>query len=294
MNFQALTDLAGGRLGVIDTVCPLCSHERRPQNQRKRVLRLWVDTDAITFCCVHCGAKGYVLADNRSRLPEVDRERCEQRRAEAVRYQADYDETQLRKALWLWGRSCPAEGTIVEAYIAARGLSLEPLPATLRFLPPTKPERHPAMIVAFGIPEEPEPGRLSINDGAVRGVHLTLLKPDGSGKADIEPNKIMVGKSTGSPIVLAPMNDLLGLAVAEGIENALTAYQLNRFGVWAAGAAERLPALADIVPDYADCIAIAIDDDEAGRVNSGELARRLLERGLRVELNLSAVAEIVA
>jgi hypothetical protein len=164
----------------------------------------------------------------------------------------------------------------------------------LRFLPPTKPERHPAMIVAFGIPEEPEPGRLSINDGAVRGVHLTLLKPDGSGKADIEPNKIMVGKSTGSPIVLAPMNDLLGLAIAEGIENALTAYQANGFGVWAAGAAERLPALADIVPDYADCIAIAIDDDEAGRVNSGELARRLLERGLRVELNLSAVAEIAA
>ena len=166
MNFQALTDLAGGRLGIIDTMCPLCSHQRRPQNRRKRVMRLWVDTDAITFCCVHCGAKGYVLADNRSRLPEVDRERCEQRRAEAVRYQADYDETQLRKALWLWRRSRPAEGTIVEAYIAARGLRLEPLPAPLRFLPPTKPERHPAMIVAFGIPEEPEPGRLSINDGA--------------------------------------------------------------------------------------------------------------------------------
>ena len=77
MNFQALTDLAGGRLGVIDTVCPLCSHQRRPQNRRKRVLRLWVDTDAITFCCVHCGAKGYVLADNRRRLTEGGRERYE-------------------------------------------------------------------------------------------------------------------------------------------------------------------------------------------------------------------------
>jgi hypothetical protein len=94
--------------------------------------------------------------------------------------------------------------------------------------------------------------------------------------------------------VLAPMNDLLGLAIAEGIENALTAYQANGFGVWAAGAAERLPALADIVPDYADCIAIAIDDDEAGRVNSDELAHRLLERGLRVELNLSALKGIAA
>jgi hypothetical protein len=234
------------------------------------------------------------LADNRRRLTEGGRERYEQRRAEAVRHQADHDKTQLRKALWLWGRSCPAEGTIVEAYLAARGLRLEPLPATLRFLPPTKPERHPAMIVAFGIPEEPEPGRLSINDGAVRGIHLTLLKSDGSGKADIEPNKIMVGKSTGSPIVLAPMNDLLGLAIAEGIENALMAYQLNRFGVWAAGAAGRLPALAEVVPDYTDCIVIAVDDDETGLVNSRELARRLLERGLRVELNLSAVAEIAA
>jgi hypothetical protein len=83
MNFQALTDLAGGRLGVIHTVCPLCSHQRRPQNRRKRVLRLWVDTDAITFCCVHCGAKGYVLADNRRRLTEGGRERFELRRAEA-------------------------------------------------------------------------------------------------------------------------------------------------------------------------------------------------------------------
>jgi hypothetical protein len=74
MNFQALTDLAGGRLGVIDTVCPLCSHQRRPQNRRKRVLRLWVDTDAITFCCAHCGAKGYALADNRHK-PHPSRSR---------------------------------------------------------------------------------------------------------------------------------------------------------------------------------------------------------------------------
>ena len=103
----------------------------------------------------------------------------------------------------------------------------------------------------------------------------------------------MVGKSTGSPIVLAPMNDLLGLAIVEGIENGLTAYQPNGFGVWAAGA-RTLPALAEAVLGYTDCITIAVDDDEDGRTNSRELARRLLERGLRVELNLSAVAEIAA
>jgi hypothetical protein len=254
MNFQALTDLAGGRLGVIDTVCPLCSHQRRPQNRRKRVLRLWVDTDAITFCCAHCGAKGYALADNRHKPTQADRERHQQRRVEAIRYQAEYDATQHRKALWLWRQSRPAESSIVETYLAARGLRLDRLPATLRFLSPTKPEYHPAMIAPFGIPDEPQPGLLAIDGGAVLGVHLTLLVPDGSGKADIEPNKIMIGKSIGSPIVLAPMNDLLGLAIVEGIENGLTAYQSNGFGVWAAGSAGRLSGLAEVVPDYTDCI----------------------------------------
>jgi hypothetical protein len=56
----------------------------------------------------------------------------------------------------------------------------------------------------------------------------------------------------------------------------------------------RLRALADVVPDYAECITIAVDDDEAGRANSRELARRLLERGLRAEFNLSALKDIAA
>jgi hypothetical protein len=294
MNFQVLADLADGRLGVVDTTCPLCSHQRHRQNQRKRILRLWVDTDAITFCCVHCGAKGYALADKRQKLTQADRERHQQHCAEAVRHQADYEQSQLRKARWLWQQSRPAEGTIVEAYLAARGIRLQQLPATLRFLTPTKPEHHPAMIAAFGFPEEPEPGRIAITEGAVHGVHLTLLKPDGSGKADCEKQKIMVGRSTGTPIVLAPMNDLLGLAIAEGIENGLSAYQANGFGVWAAGAAGRLPALADVIPAYADCITIAVDDDDTGRSNARELARRLIERGRHVEFNLSGVAGVAA
>ena len=50
----------------------------------------------------------------------------------------------------------------------------------------------------------------------MRAVPLIKLKPDGSGKAYIEPNKITVGKGAlGSPIVLAPPNDLLGLAIIE-------------------------------------------------------------------------------
>ena len=95
----------------------------------------------------------------------------------------------------------------------------------------------------------------------------------------------MVGHSIGSPIVLAPMNDLLGLAIAEGIEDALSTHQATGLGAWAAGSASRMPALADAVPDYTDCVTLIVDDNDAGRPNSERLAALLVARGIHVELS---------
>src|SRR5215211_1243809 len=62
------------------------------------------------------------------------------------------------KAVWLWSQRRPIVGTIAEHYLRrARGYE-GPLPATLGFLPPRKPE-HP-LIAAFAISDEPEPGLL--------------------------------------------------------------------------------------------------------------------------------------
>jgi hypothetical protein len=66
------------------------------------------------------------------------------------------------------------------------------------------------MLAAFGLAHEVEPGVIAIADDAIRGVHLTRLKPDGSDRERGAMAKIMVGHSTGSPIVLAPPNDGLG------------------------------------------------------------------------------------
>jgi hypothetical protein len=195
----------------------------------------------------------------------------------------DHAKRQLEKARWLWQRRRPIEGSLGEVYLRARGYG-GALPATLGFLPPLKPVHHPALIAAFALANEPEPGLLSIHDDQVGGVHLTLLKPDGIGKAIVEPNKIMVGPSNGWPIVLAPLNDLLGLIVCEGIETGLSLYEATGCGVWAAGSASRMPALADKVPAYVDCITVAAEGDEAGRKGAFELARRLEARGLHCEL----------
>ena len=89
------------------------------------------------------------------------------------------------------------------------------------------------MIAAFALVDEPEPGVLG-KPHDVGSRALTLLKPDGSGKANAKPGKLIIGSPRGLPIVLAPPNDLLGMAVTEGIEDGLTVHQATGLGVWAA------------------------------------------------------------
>jgi hypothetical protein len=49
------------------------------------------------------------------------------------------------------------------------------------------------------------------------------------------------------PIVVAPLNDLLSLAITEGIEDALSVYEASGLGVWAAGSAPHMAKLAAAV-----------------------------------------------
>jgi Toprim domain len=126
-----------------------------------------------------------------------------------------------------------------------------------------------------------KPGELAIADADVRGIHITRLRDDGIGKAGTDADKVMVGMSIFSPIVVASPNDLLGLAIAEGIEDALTVHEATGLGAWAAGSASRLAALADAVPTYIECITIAADDDEAGRRHASALRERLTARGIK-------------
>jgi hypothetical protein len=113
----------------------------------------------------------------------------------------------------------------------------------------------------------------------VGAVHLTLLRADGSDKADVEPNKLTVAQPCGRPIVIAPPNDLLGMAVTEGIEDALSVHEATGLGVWAAGCAGYMPALASAVPDYIEALTIYGHDD-GGRRYALKLAHQLEAGGI--------------
>jgi hypothetical protein len=232
---------------------------------------------------VHCFA-GCRAGDIYAAIRRKDRKLLEpgDTAPQPVNGSGEYERKQCEKARWMWSQRRPLTGSIVERYLSeVRGITC-PLPATLGFLPPHRPEHHfPAMIAAFGLVDEPQPGVLG-KPRDVNSVHLTLLKPDGSGKAEVKPNKLIIGSPCGLPIVLAPPNDLLGLAICEGIEDALTAHTATGLGAWAAGAAGFLPKLTDAVPSYIEAVTVFAHGDNAGEDNAGKLASVLRRRRIQV------------
>jgi hypothetical protein len=284
LTYTELAGLCDQRLGTRDVACPRCGPERHSlANRKRRTLRVWHrEPGFATYHCARCGERGY--AHEGERRSFKDTEAIERLRREAESRDQDYAAHQLTKALSLWRHRRPIAGSPAETYLREVRAYAGALPATLGFLPLQKKSAHPAMVAAFGIPDEPEPGKLVIAEHQVRGVHLTLLALDGRGKAEVERNKLFVGSSSGWPIVLAPPNDLLGMVVTEGIEDALSAHQATGLGAWAAGSAGRMPALAERIPSHIDCITVCADDDAAGQHGANTLADALTGRGFEVLL----------
>jgi hypothetical protein len=187
------------------------------------------------------------------------------------------------KAQGLYQQSRPPARSIVETYLRECRRYQGILPATLRYLP-ARNEYPPAMLACYGLPTEPEPGRIEITVDSVMGVQLTRLKPDGSGKAGTDEDKKTIGRCRGVPIVLAPPNDLLALVIAEGIEDALSSYEANGWGAWAAGGCRRMPFLADAIPSYIEAVSILVDNDPDGESSALELADLVDRRGIEVRL----------
>jgi putative DNA primase/helicase len=265
--------------------CPICGgRDRFATNTRKN---LWScrgcgtggDAVGLVRHVLGCGfreAVEYLSGGSISAPPET------RPKPPAPKPPEQKDGDNRHAALALWRRRRPVgESDPVWRYLR-EGRRYEGLiPATIGFLP-ARGEHPPCMIAAIGMPDEPAPGVLAISDSAVRGVHLTRLKPDGSGKAGTAADKVTIGQgSIGTPIVLAPPNDLLALAITEGIEDGLSVHEATGLGAWAAVSAGRMPALADAVPSYVECVNIFGHRDAAGERGAHELAAQLINR--RVE-----------
>jgi hypothetical protein len=263
-------------------------------SKRDRSLTIWLDPKAPSGYRLHsfaddwktcrnyvdsvCGFESFTPGRQRASRPVW---RPEVASAAAIERERQASRTKrMHKAQSLWSSRCRIAGSPGETYLRqARGYQ-GPIPATLGFLP-ARGEYAPAIIAAFGLPQEPEPGMLSMPVDSIAAVHLIRLRSDGLGKITEKP-KITIGSPGGMPIVVAPLNDGLALAITEGIEDALSVSAAG-FGAWAAGSAVFMPSLADTVPAYSGAVTVISDGDGTGIRNADELARRLTVRRIHVE-----------
>jgi hypothetical protein len=181
----------------------------------------------------------------------------------------------------IWRETQRGTGTIVERYLASRGITLDRWPSSLRFHPRCpRPRGDTGNLLA------PLPAIIALVEHVERGpiaVHVTYLKPDGSGKAEIETAKAIFGPVAGGAVRFGTPHEGGGeLAVAEGIENALSVAIACAMPVWAALSAIGIRNL--ILPPAATHVVICADHDGVGKRAANDAADRWLAEHRRVRI----------
>ena len=170
-----------------------------------------------------------------------------------------------------WNEAQPIAGTPAKTYLRRRGITCD-LPDTLRFHSNCwhsgAARKLPAMIARI--------------DGGERfGIHRTYLTEDG-GKADVEPNKMMLGGARGGAVRLG--ESVGPLVIGEGIESVLSVLSvLSGSGtLWAALSTAGLMAVK--LPEHRHDLIVAVDGDRPGRDAGACLARRATGLGWKVSI----------
>jgi hypothetical protein len=258
-----------GRFGA--AACPICQPDRRKGQNALTVAdgrngRLVLDCkkSACAFLDILAAAglrSGDYTPPDAATLAQREREA----KAEA--------EKRAEQAWQLWLEAKPIAGTVAETYLRGRGISC-PLPPTLRFHGacwhgPTA-RRYPALVAL-------------VQGSGLPAVHRTYLRPDGLGKADIDPAKAMLGATAGGAVRLA--DGPSRLVVAEGIESGLSLLCGLLDGpatLWAALSTSGLRGLR--LPAQSGRLTIACDGDGPGRDAAHNLADRAHGLGWQVSI----------
>jgi putative DNA primase/helicase len=99
--------------------------------------------------------------------------------------------------------------------------------------------------------------------GTARGLHVTALKADGSGKALGSKSRRMFGEIRQNAVQLVPIGPDATLAIAEGIETALSYQAITGVPTWAALSADFVAAFEP--PPGVKSLIIAADCDANGK-----------------------------
>ncbi|MDB3929342.1 toprim domain-containing protein [Paracoccaceae bacterium] len=264
------TQLGGrwyGRYGAAP--CPVCQPER---HKGQNALTISDGFSSLLANCKKAGcsfqqiaaASGLIQGTFKARSTSDIARRKAQEQANAAK--------RIWQAKLVWSEALPIDGSIADHYLRQRGITCE-LPDTLRF--------HPH---CWHLTGKRLPAIVAVIDGAAGfAVHRSYLEPDGSGKAQVEPAKAMLGSAHGGAVKLTEAHG--PLVVAEGVETALSLScgLLNKAAsVWAALSTAGVQGLR--LPINPSELIIASDADVAGRKAAHTLAVRADGLGWKVSL----------
>ena len=184
----------------------------------------------------------------------------------------EYEAKRKALALDIWNSAAPASGTLVERYLAGRAITL-PMPDRLRFREALAHAPSGVMLPAMvalvtGIDDKPI------------GLHRTFLNGDGTGKAVVDPPRMMLGTCRGGAVRFAAPGDVL--MIGEGIETCLAAMMATGHPAWAALSVSGLRALD--LPNQMRNVIVLADGDTAGEAAAQNSASRWNREGRRVRI----------
>ena len=270
MRAREITGVLGGKWHGRYGLCPGPGH-----SPHDRSLKL---SDGPSGLLVHsfAGERWQDIKDalrSQGLLPGRDQDRDISRQSWASPAAVDDGPDIERKRAFarnIWERAQPAAGTLVEAYLRSRGVTLS-MPAALRFAPalthmPTG-MRLPAMVAAV----------VDVH-GHLVGIHRTYLGADGCSKAAVKFSKMMLGNCGGGAVRLAPVAP--EIAITEGIETGLSVQQATGIATWSALSAGGIRSLT--IPTEVRRITIFADGDPVGIAAAEHAARRFHSEGRKV------------
>jgi hypothetical protein len=243
-------------------------HARCPAHQgKKRSLSVWVDENGIARfkCHSHQCRTGDIVAALGAAPAAVIRA------VHLWKPRPASEKSTRELAARLWSESREARGTIAQDYLFGRRIAGE-IPASIRF--------HPKLWHSPGIYF---PGMVAaVEDvrGQIVAIHRTFLKPDGTGKAEVEPNKKALGSYGGCAVHLS--SGAPELVICEGIETGLSILQTMGLHAWAALGTCNLAQIE--LPKFVREIIIAADHDEPGMKAASIAADAYRASGYQVEI----------
>ena len=267
---QSASDLARSTKGAIRNgagwliPCPLPSHGRG-KGDRNPSLSIADGRDGrlLVTCYAGCDRAEILraLAGFGGPRGEVD----EAAIAKAEEHAAAEAAKKRDAAVTIWRRAIPIGGTEAEQYLIGRGLT-PPFPMSLRYAGSLRyrtGEFAPAMVAAVQAP-----------DGSAMAVHRTFLR------ADASPRKMMLGAVMGGAVRLGMVDDTL--ALAEGIETALSVMEIAGVPAWACLSVAGM--LAVQIPARVTRVIVAADHDLAGLRAARKIRDRLSQSGVETSM----------